>query len=249
MVVVEFDAVSKSYSHNVGGKLLRGHLQEHLRVMKREKFWALKEVSFRLQQGETMAVVGRNGAGKSTLLGLVAGLSEPSQGLVTVNGRVAALLELGSGFHPDLTGAENLRLNAALLGLSGRRTSELYEQIVDFSGIRDFIDEALRTYSSGMIMRLGFSVAVHVDPDILIVDEVLAVGDKDFQAKCFDKISEFKRSGRTLLFVSHAASLVERLCDRAIWLDRGEVIMNGQAREVVAAYTGQVAASASPPKI
>jgi len=249
MVVVEFDTVSKSYSHNVGGKLLRGHLQERLRGMKREKFWALKEVSFRLQQGETMAVVGRNGAGKSTLLGLVAGLSEPSRGLVTVNGRVAALLELGSGFHQDLTGAENLRLNAALLGLSGRRTSELYEQIVDFSGIRDFIDEPLRTYSSGMIMRLGFSVAVHVDPDILIVDEVLAVGDKDFQAKCFDKISEFKRSGRTLLFVSHAASLVERLCDRAIWLDRGEVIMDGQAREVVAAYTGQVAASASPPKV
>jgi len=194
-------------------------------------------------------VVGSNGAGKSTLLGLVAGLSEPSRGLVTVNGRVAALLELGSGFHQDLTGAENLRLNAALLGLSGRRTSELYEQIVDFSGIRDFIDEPLRTYSSGMIMRLGFSVAVHVDPDILIVDEVLAVGDKDFQAKCFDKISEFKSSGRTLLFVSHAASLVERLCDRAIWLDRGEVIMDGQAREVVAAYTGQVAASASPPKV
>ena len=249
MVVVEFDAVSKSYSHNVGGKLLRGHLQERLRGMKREKFLALKDVSFRLQQGETMAVVGRNGAGKSTLLGLVAGLAEPSQGRVTLNGRVAALLELGSGFHPDLTGAENLRLNAALLGLGGKRTSELFEQIVEFSGIREFIDEPLRTYSSGMIMRLGFSVAVHVDPDILIVDEVLAVGDKDFQVKCFDKISEFKRSGKTLLFVSHAASLVERLCDRAIWLDRGEVMMDGPAREVVAAYTGQLPASVSPPKV
>ena len=249
MVAVEFDAVSKSYSHYAGGKLLRGHLQDRLRGMKREKFWALKRVSFRLEQGETMAVVGSNGAGKSTLLGLVAGLSEPSEGRVTMYGRVAALLELGSGFHQDLTGAENLRLNAALLGLSARRTAELEESIIDFSGIREFIGEPLRTYSSGMIMRLGFSVAVHVDPDILIIDEVLSVGDKDFQAKCFEKISEFKRSGKTLLFVSHAASLVERLCDRALWLDHGEVMMDGPARQVVSAYTGRATAAASPPKV
>src|SRR5262249_42903643 len=156
-----------------------------------------------------MAVVGPNGAGKSTLLGLVAGLSSPDSGTVSVNGRVAALLELGSGFHPDLTGSENVHLNASLLGLSRKRTSQLFDEIADFSGIGEFIDEPLRTYSTGMTMRLAFSVAIHMDPEILLIDEVLAVGDAAFQVKCFEKIRQFRQAGKTLLCVSHASGMVQ----------------------------------------
>jgi ABC-type polysaccharide/polyol phosphate transport system ATPase subunit len=156
---------------------------------------------------------------------------------VAVNGRVAALLELGSGFHPDLTGEENVRLNASLIGLSRRRTNEITDEIVDFSGIGDFIKEPLRTYSTGMIMRLGFSVAVTMDPDILLVDEVLAVGDAAFQTKCFDKVREFRRRGKMLLCVSHSSGMIEELCDRAIWLDHGEIFLTGRVSEVMQAYT------------
>ena len=224
--------------------MLRGHIEDRLRGKKRELFQALKQVSFRLERGESMAVVGSNGAGKSTLLSLVAGLSQPSEGGVTVNGRVAALLELGSGFHPDLTGAENLRLNASLLGLSRKRTASMQDSIVEFSGIEDFIDQPLRTYSSGMVMRLAFSVAVHIDPDILIIDEVLAVGDQNFQVKCFDKIAELKSTGKTLLFVSHASAVVQQLCERALWLQQGQVMMDGAAAEVIEAYALHPAAKA-----
>ena len=205
----------------------------------------MKQVSFRLERGESMAVVGSNGAGKSTLLSLVAGLAEPSEGRVTVNGRVAALLELGSGFHPDLTGAENLRLNASLLGLSRKRTAEIEDRSVEFSGIEEFIDQPLRTYSSGMIMRLAFSVAIHVDPDILIIDEVLAVGDQNFQAKCFEKIAQLKSAGKTLLFVSHSSGLVRQLCQRALWLQQGEVMMDGAAAAVIDAYDGHAPAASA----
>jgi ABC-type polysaccharide/polyol phosphate transport system ATPase subunit len=201
-------------------------------------FYALKDVSFHLEQGESMAVIGRNGAGKSTLLGVAAGLCEPSEGSVAVRGRVAALLELGSGFHPDLTGVENIRLNASLLGLSRSRTGEVFESIVDFSEIRDFIRDPVRTYSTGMVMRLAFSVAVHVDPDILIIDEVLAVGDHRFQVKCFDKILQFKQAGKTLLFVSHGGEVVQQLCERAIWLDHGEMLLEGPPAQVLEAYAG-----------
>ena len=156
-----------------------------------------------------------------------------------MNGRVAALLELGSGFHQDLTGAENIDLNASLLGLSRKKTEACFDEIVEFSGIGDFIYEPLRTYSSGMTMRLAFSVAVHVDPDILIVDEVLAVGDQAFQTKCFDRIAEFKRAGKTLLFVSHSPQLVKRFCDRTLWLDHGEAVLIGTPDEVLDAYAGK----------
>ena len=223
--------------------MLRGHLEDRFRKRNREVFQALKHVSFRLDRGESMAVVGRNGAGKSTLLSLVAGLAEPNEGYVTVNGRVAALMELGSGFHPDLTGEENLRLNASLLGLTRERTGEVHDSIADFADIGDFINQPLRTYSSGMIMRLAFSVAIHVDPDILIIDEVLAVGDQNFQAKCFEKISELKQAGKTLLFVSHAANNARKLCEKALWLDHGEVMMDGRAGDVIDAYLGQAPAA------
>ncbi len=201
---------------------MRNYVEGWFRRDHKERFYALKDVSFRLDLGESLALVGSNGAGKSTLLSLIAGLAEPDSGRVRVNGRIGALLQLGSGFHPDLTGTENIRLNAALLGLGRRRTTELFGDIVEFSGIGDFVDEPLRTYSSGMMMRLAFSVAVHLDPDILIIDEVLAVGDAAFQAKCIGKLEEHKRSGKTLLFVTHAVGSVQQLCDRAIWLDHGQ---------------------------
>jgi ABC-type polysaccharide/polyol phosphate transport system ATPase subunit len=183
-------------------------------------------------------VVGPNGAGKSTLLGLVAGLITPEAGTVTVSGRIAALLELGSGFHPDLTGVENVRVSASLMGVSRRRTAELFDQIVEFADVGDFIGEPLRTFSTGMVMRLAFSVAINLDPEILLIDEVLAVGDRAFQAKCFERIHQYRRAGKTLLCVSHAPGTVQELCDRAIWLDHGELIMSGRIRDVIEAYEG-----------
>src|SRR5207302_3910668 len=164
---------------------------------------------------------------KSTLLGLVAGLANPDQGRLVVRGRIAPLLELGSGFHPDLTGAENLTLNAALLGIGRKRLDTLFGDIVDFAELGDFMDEPLRTYSSGMTLRLAFSVAIHVNPDILLIDEVLAVGDAAFQGKCFDRILDFRRRGKTILCVSHALGMVQELCTRGIWLDHGELMLDG----------------------
>jgi ABC-type polysaccharide/polyol phosphate transport system ATPase subunit len=239
MALIEFQHVSKIFTHTGGAKLLRSHLLDRFKQRKRDVFYALQDVSFRLDQGESMAVIGRNGAGKSTLLGMAAGLCKPSEGSVAVHGRVAALLELGSGFHSDLTGLENVRLNASLLGLSRNRMSEVLESIIDFSEIRDFILDPVRTYSSGMVMRLAFAVAVHVDPDILIIDEVLGVGDQRFQVKCFDRIRQFKQAGKTLLFVSHGGDAVRQLCDRAIWLDHGKMLLEGPPAQVLDAYDGQ----------
>lgn len=216
--------------------LLRGLLVDRFRNGETKPFFALKNVTFDIREGETVGVVGRNGAGKSTLLSLVAGISYPDAGKVTVDGRVAALLELGSGFHGDLTGEENVFLNASLLGLSRARTKDKFDAIVEFSGIGDFIKEPLRTYSSGMIMRLAFSVAINVDPSFLIVDEVLAVGDSAFQAKCSQKILEFKNAGKGLLIVSHAGKTIQQLCDRAIWLDHGKLRMDGSTEHVISAY-------------
>src|SRR6202046_4432213 len=183
-MLIEFQNVSKWFPHSTGRQLLRTHIARWFGKVHHEKFYALRNVSFQLEDGESLAIVGSNGAGKSTLLSLAAALAPPDEGTVRVKGRVAALLELGSGFHPDLTGAENLVLNAALLGLSKRKTNELFDHIVEFSGIREFIDEPLRTYSTGMIMRLAFSIAIQCEPDILLIDEVLGVGDAAFQAKC-----------------------------------------------------------------
>ena len=236
MDAVSFVSVTKTFSMNAQRMLMRGHLERLIKRRNKQRFVALRDISFRIPRGQTVGVVGSNGAGKSTLLSLVAGLCPPDTGTVTVHGRVAALLQMGAGFHPDLTGAENVEMNAALLGLSAAKTAQAFDAIVEFSEIGEFIDEPLRTYSSGMTMRLAFSVAVHVDPDLLIIDEVLAVGDQAFQAKCMEKIMEFKRQGRTLLFVSHSTGVVQQLCERALWLDHGELAMDGEATEVVAAY-------------
>ena len=243
MSVIEFQNVSKKFTRHAGQLLLRNHLTRFFTGQKDNPFFALKRVSFRVERGESLVVIGSNGAGKSTLLSLVAGVAQPNEGSVAVNGQVTALLELGSGFHPSLTGRENVRLNAALLGLSRRQTVDAYERIVEFSGIRDFIDEPLRTYSTGMMMRLAFSVAINRDPEILLVDEILAVGDAAFQSKCIDKIHEFRNAGKTLLCVSHTA-IIRQLCDRAIWLDHGELILSGSVGEVLEAYAGRRAAPA-----
>jgi lipopolysaccharide transport system ATP-binding protein len=237
MNIAAFSGVSKIYYHGGGRMLLRNRLQEWISGRRPQSFAAVNNISFELGRGESMAIVGPNGAGKSTLLSLVAGLSKPDTGSIVVNGRIAALLELGSGFHPDLTGAENVTLNASLLGLTRKRTAELFDQIVEFSGIaHEFINEPIRTYSSGMVVRLAFSVAVNMDPDLLLVDEVLAVGDAAFQEKCFQKIRDFRRSGKSLLCVSHAAAMIQELCDRAIWLDHGEMVMSGPISDVMDAY-------------
>jgi ABC-type polysaccharide/polyol phosphate transport system ATPase subunit len=240
---IELNEVSKSFVRHAGHRLLRDRVASCFGKRNANRFCALKNVSLQVEQGESVAVVGSNGAGKSTLLSLIAGLAEPDSGTVQVQGRVAPLLELGSGFHPDLTGAENIRVNASLIGLSRARTRELFDEIVEFSGVGDFIGETLRTYSTGMIMRLAFSVAINTDPDILLIDEVLAVGDQSFQAKCFDRIHGLRKSGKTLVCVSHAAGMVRELCNRAIWLDHGESMMTGNLDEVLDAYRGHTASA------
>ncbi|HEV8038004.1 MAG TPA: ABC transporter ATP-binding protein [Bryobacteraceae bacterium] len=238
MALIEFQNVSKWFPHSTGRALLRTHIAHWFGGEQKENFVALKNVSFRLEPGESLAVVGSNGAGKSTLLSLAAGLATPNAGRVTVNGHLAALLELGSGFHPDLTGAENLLLNSALLGRSRKQTLDLADKIIDFSGIRDFIDDPLRNYSSGMVMRLAFSIAIHTEPDIMLLDEVLAVGDAGFQTKCREALLDFQRAGKSILFVSHSAGQVQEMCERAIWLDHGELVMEGDAGSVLEAYSG-----------
>ena len=236
MVVVRFDRVTKSFSRHAGQLLLRQRLANLVKGVHRERFSALTDLSFSVSQGECLGVIGPNGAGKSTLLNLATGLCRPTSGTVEVEGRVAALLELGAGFHPDLTGTENVMVNAALLGLTRRQAEERFGEIVSFAGIGDFIDEPLRTYSSGMMMRLAFAVAVHVDPDILVLDEVLAVGDQDFSEKCIERIKAFRRAGKTMICASHSFALIESICDRIMWLDHGHLVQVGRASQVIRAY-------------
>jgi ABC-type polysaccharide/polyol phosphate transport system ATPase subunit len=244
MIAVSFQNVSKTFTRHSGQMLLRQRIKHLFDREPADPFYALKNVSFDLQHGESMALIGSNGAGKSTALAMIAGMAFPSSGEVRVNGKVAALLELGSGFHPDLTGKENISLNASLLGFGERDVKALYPQIVDFADIGDFVNEPLRTYSSGMMVRLAFAVAVNLDPDILIIDEVLAVGDAAFQAKCFEKIRSFRRRGKTFVCVSHSKALLMDICDTAIWLDHGELVMKGSLEEVFRAYVGQSTVSA-----
>ena len=225
--------------------LLRDRISRMLHPEPRERLWALRDASFSVQPGESLAVIGSNGAGKSTLLNIATGLCTPSEGRVGVTGRVAALLELGSGFHGDLTGAENVRINAALLGLGRAELRKRFDSIVEFSGIADFINEPIRTYSTGMMMRLAFSVAVSVNPDILIIDEVLGVGDLSFQAKCLERIRQFRLAGKTMLCVSHSNETLRELCDQAIWLDHGHLVEYGPIARVVEAYKHAVSLQAA----
>jgi len=242
--VLQFENVSKFFYRHGVRMLLRDRLAHALRPASRDRFYALSDVTFTLDHGESMAVVGSNGAGKSTLLNIATSLCDPSSGRVVIDGRVEALLELGSGFHPDLTGAENLRIKASLLGLTRRQVRERFDQIVEFSELAPFIDEPLRTYSSGMWVRLAFSVAINVDPDLLIIDEVLGVGDQNFFNKCLDKIMEFRHAGKSILCVSHALDTLERMCDRGLWLDHGRVVKQGSVGEVLQAYRDSSSAHA-----
>ena len=201
-----------------------------------EAFWALRDVSLDVPSASTLAIIGHNGSGKSTLLKIIGGIIRPTEGYVERRGRLAALLELGAGFHGDLTGRENVFLNASILGLSRAQTESYFDEIVDFSGIEEFIDTQVKFYSSGMYVRLAFAVAVHVDPEILLVDEVLAVGDEPFQLKCLDRIKRFQSEGRTIVLVTHGLDTVRELCDRAILLERGRVLVDGSPLEAVRTF-------------
>lgn len=200
------------------------------------EFWSVKDISFEIKKGETVGIIGNNGAGKSTLLQMICGTLNPTEGQVTINGRIAALLELGSGFNMDFTGKENVYLNAAVLGLSKKEIDLKYQDIVDFADIKDFMDQPVKTYSSGMIARLAFSVAVQVNPDILIVDEALSVGDMAFQEKSFSKMKEIRDTGTSILFVSHSLSAVRNFCDKAVWVQKGQIRMIGERLDVCDAY-------------
>ena len=197
-------------------------------------------MSFTVPKGSTYGVIGRNGSGKSTALKLVAGITKPTSGTVRVDGRISALIELGAGFHPEISGRENVFINGIMLGLTKREIQERFDEIVDFAELREFIDAPVKTYSSGMYMRLGFAVAIHVNPDVLLVDEVLAVGDEGFTHKCLDKFAEFRRRNKTILLVTHSLNLVERFCDEALWLDDGRAMAHGDPKRVVGAYLTKV---------
>jgi ABC-type polysaccharide/polyol phosphate transport system ATPase subunit len=205
-----------------------------------DQFWALRDVSFEIPSGSMFALVGHNGSGKSTLLRCIAGIYRPTSGLVNVDGRISTLLELGAGFHPDLTGRENVYMNATILGMGKKQIDAAFDEIVEFAGVEEFIDSPVKIYSSGMYVRLGFSVAVHVDPEILIVDEVIAVGDAEFQRKCFDHLYGLRKKGVTIVVVTHGIGTVESMCDGAAWLDHGELQVTGSGPEVAAAYMGKV---------
>ena len=244
--VVRASKVYRRYAHRKQFATLKSALVSRSLITNlapEETFTALNDVTVTVPAGRTLGVIGRNGSGKSTLLKLVAGITKPTSGTVTVAGRVSALIELGAGFHPEISGRENVFINGIMLGLSKREITKRFDEIVEFAELEEFIDAPVKTYSSGMYMRLGFAVAIHVDPDVLLVDEVLAVGDEGFTHKCLDKFAEFKRRGKTILLVTHSLGLVERFCDEALWLDAGRVKGSGDPKRIVGAYITDVEAS------
>jgi ABC-type polysaccharide/polyol phosphate transport system ATPase subunit len=246
MNAIELNHVSKIYRKfgnrrqfaTLKSALLSGSLIRDLKPD--ESFTAVSDVTVKVPAGRTLGVIGRNGSGKSTLLKLVAGITKPSTGELVVRGRISALIELGAGFHPEISGRENVFINGIMLGLTKKEVARRFDEIVEFAELEDFIDAPVKTYSSGMYMRLGFAVAIHVDPDVLLVDEVLAVGDEGFTHKCLDKFAEFKRRGKTILLVTHSLGLVERFCDEALWMDAGSMKALGDPKRVVGAYVTDV---------
>ncbi len=249
--VIEFRNVVKTYHRMhrdpTGIKNVLLHLPTFIRKWREGgAFTALKDVSFEIRRGETFGICGHNGSGKSTTLGLMASVLRPTSGEIHIRGRVSPLLELGAGFHPELTGRENISLNGVILGMTRREIADRFDPIVEFSGLEEFLDVPIRAYSSGMIMRLGFSVAVHTDPEILLVDEVLAVGDAAFQGKCLSKMEEFRKGGMTIVFVTHQFSQIREMCDRAILLDQGRVEAEGTPEEVEPQYQARIHAGSHP---
>ncbi len=237
---IRIEGVSKRFrlhAESVGS--IKEAITQRLRPT-HEEFWALRDVNLEIPKGSMFALIGHNGSGKSTLLRCVSGIYKPTEGHIHTEGRISALLELGAGFHPDLTGRENIQLNAAILGLRNDEIAESYDDIVDFAGVREFIDVPIKHYSSGMKVRLGFAVAVHLKPEILIIDEVIAVGDEEFQRRCFDFLYELRNQGVTIVVVSHSLELIRSLCDEAAWLEHGKVMASGPVNEVVKAYVSRV---------
>jgi ABC-2 type transport system ATP-binding protein/lipopolysaccharide transport system ATP-binding protein len=248
--VLEVEHLSKRYrlGELVGrrsiGEAVNSWVRRSERRRAREEIWALRDVTFSVAEGQTIGVIGRNGAGKSTLLKILSRITEPTEGVARTRGRVGALLEVGTGFHPELTGRENVYLNGALLGMTRHDIDARFDDIVEFAGVARFLDTPIKRYSSGMYLRLAFAVAAHVEPDIMIVDEVLAVGDAEFQQRCLGRMASLEREGRTVVFVSHDLAAIARLCPTAVWLDHGEVQQIGPTAEVVGAYlrgTGRTA--------
>lgn len=235
-IAVRVDHVSKSFrmyherNQTIKAAIMRRRTSVH------EDFWALKDVTFDVPRGSTFGLIGSNGSGKSTLLKCLANIYYPNEGTITHYGRIAAMLEVGSGFHSELSGRENIFLNGSILGMSKKEISRKYDEIVEFSGVEHFIDQPVKNYSSGMYVRLGFAIAINVNPDILVVDEVLAVGDAEFQEKCFAKFRELKAAGKTVILVSHSMETVQAMCDQAAWLSHGELKAVGEAKGTIAQY-------------
>lgn len=233
---VSVDGVGKKFrlykerNQSLKSAVIRGRMSVH------DDFWAVRDVTFDVPAGSTFGLIGNNGSGKSTLLKCLARILTPDEGKITPQGKVAALLEVGSGFHQELTGRENIFLNGSILGMSQKQIKAKLDEIIDFSGVEQFIDQPVKNYSSGMYVRLGFAVAINVDPDILVVDEVLAVGDAEFQEKCADKFVEFHDKGKTVILVSHSMSAVQEMCDHVAWLQDGSLVMTGEAAPVISAY-------------
>jgi lipopolysaccharide transport system ATP-binding protein len=238
--VIVFDHVSKSYPlyHSITGGLKNFlfHLPKWVSSLRNSRFEALREISFEVYKGETFGIIGRNGAGKSTTLGLIAGVLKPSNGRVNVRGRISPLLELGAGFHPELTGRENIVLNGVLMGLTRAEVFKKMGEIIEFSELGEFINQPIRTFSSGMLARLGFSVVSSLDPEILLIDEILAVGDISFQKKCLEKMMVFRNNGVTMVFVSHSMEDVKRICHRVMWIENHSIKMMGEPEVVVGGY-------------
>jgi lipopolysaccharide transport system ATP-binding protein len=246
MTVIELKTVSKKFTKHTNRPLattLKSYfLHDFWRAGKTHNnvIWALRDINLKVEEGQTLGIIGRNGSGKSTLLKLINRILRPDQGFVSVEGNIAALIELGAGFHPELTGKENVIINGIILGLTKNEIKAKFEEIVDFAELWDFIDEPVRTYSSGMSMRLGFSVAVHIDPKILMIDEVFAVGDIKFNQKCMERMNHFKKAGKTIVIVTHDLETVKNWCDEVIWIDGGQLKLKGKPVEVVKAYTKEM---------
>ncbi len=239
--IIEFHNVVKEYPYYES--IVRGFKSfilsnpfKSVNVLRKSKFRAIDGISFSIGRGEAIGIIGRNGAGKSTILALISGIIKPTSGRVVVRGKISPLLELGAGFHLELTGRENILLNGILLGLKRREVEKKMDDIIAFSELQEFIDQPMRTYSSGMVARLGFSVVAHLEPEILVIDEILAVGDMEFQKKCVEKITGFKKKGVTIVFVSHAMNDIRRICDRVIWIEQHKIRMDGRCEEVVKTY-------------
>jgi lipopolysaccharide transport system ATP-binding protein len=239
---ISFEHVSKSYpyyQHITGGlKHFLFNMPKAVKTIRTNRFTSLQDISFEVQAGEAFGIIGRNGAGKSTTLGLIAGVLKPTAGRVTVRGRVSPLLELGAGFHPELTGRENILMNGVLMGLTRKEVAKKAEEIIEFSELGEFIDQPIRVYSSGMMARLGFSVVSSLDPELLLVDEILAVGDAKFVQKCQERMLAFKRQGVTMVLVSHSMEDILQVCSRAMWIEEHRIKMIGESGQVVAAYRG-----------